>query len=122
MKKVLCILLTIIFAAMTVIPTLVVSATTTDEQIELIEGTYAPDQVVVMFKDSAINTDPKNGKGDLAAVGADFGEMMSAVSDEDKAQLRLMMKWILSLRASAMILCLRIRLCLLPTASRHTAA
>ena len=48
-------------------------------------GTYVPDQVTVMFKGSAIDADTTPAKGELAAVGADFGEMMDASSSGDEA-------------------------------------
>ena len=85
MKKSLCIFLTVILAVTTVIPALSVSAADTEEQIGLIKGTYAPHQVVVMFKDNAVDADAAPRRGGLAAVGEDFGEMMSAISSEDKA-------------------------------------
>ncbi|MBQ3329746.1 MAG: S8 family serine peptidase, partial [Ruminococcus sp.] len=64
---------------------LTVSAAGSDETIELTEGTFAPGQVVVLFRDSAINTDSVPDKGDLASVGADFGEMMDASSSASEA-------------------------------------
>ena len=85
MKKSLCILLAVILAVTVFVPTLAVSAAQVEEQVELIEGTYAPNQVIVMFQDSAIDTDTVSRKEDLASVGADFGEMMSAFSSEDEA-------------------------------------
>ena len=85
MKKGLCILLTVILAALAAAPMFSAAAAQTATQVELIEGTYAPNQVVVLFNNSAIDTDTAPSKGDLAAVGADFGEMMSAYSAEDEA-------------------------------------
>lgn len=55
------------------------------DSTELIEGTYAPGQVVVLFKNSAINTNTVPKKSDLASVGADFGDMMDASSSADEA-------------------------------------
>ena len=49
------------------------------------DGTYAPGQVIVMFKDGAINTDTAPEKGGVASTGAGFGESMRAVSSEDAA-------------------------------------
>lgn len=49
------------------------------------EGAYAENQVVVLFKDSGINTDTVPKKGDLAPVGASFGDMMDASSSEQEA-------------------------------------
>jgi len=49
------------------------------------DGTYAPGQVIVMFKDGAINTDTTPDKGGFASTGASFGEGMRAVSSEDAA-------------------------------------
>lgn len=49
------------------------------------DGTYAPGQVIVMFKDGAINTDTTPDKGEFASTGASFGEGMRAVSSEDAA-------------------------------------
>ena len=56
------------------------AAQSEDNSIDLEDGTYAPNQVIVMFKDSAVDTDTLPSKGELAAVGADFGEMMDASS------------------------------------------
>ena len=49
------------------------------------DGTYAPDQVIVMFKDGAFTTDTAPEKGGVASTGAGFGEGMRAVSSEDTA-------------------------------------
>ena len=49
------------------------------------DGTYAPDQVIVMFKDGAVTTDTAHDKGGVASTGAGFGEGMRAVSSEDTA-------------------------------------
>ena len=85
MKKWLSILLVIILAATTAAAALPASAAeTAGEPVELIEGTYAPNQVVVMFQNSAIDTDTEPDD-DLAPVGADFGDLMDASSSEDEA-------------------------------------
>ena len=89
MKRVFTTCLTV-FLALTIVfsctaSVLPVSAAETDETIELIEGTYAPGQVVVVFKSSSIDINSVPDKGDLAAVGADFGEMMDASSSADEA-------------------------------------
>ena len=47
---------------------------------ELTDGAYVPNQVVVLFKDSAIDTETTPGKGELEPLGADFGDMMDASS------------------------------------------
>ena len=85
MKKSLCILLTLLLVTLTLVPMLSVSAAETGGQTEWIEGTYAPNQVIVMFKDSAIDTDTAPQEDDLAPVGADFGDMMSASFSQDEA-------------------------------------
>ena len=85
MKKSLCILLAVILAVTAAAPMLSAAAADTAEQLGLIEGTYAPGQVIVMFKDGAVEPDTAPRKGDLAAAGADFGEMMSAFSSEEQA-------------------------------------
>ena len=53
--------------------------------VTLKEGTYAPNQVVVKFKDSAIDTDTVPKKGEVEAVGADFGELADASSSKQEA-------------------------------------
>ena len=52
---------------------------------ELTDGAYVPNQVVVLFKDSAIDTETTPGKGELEPLGADFGDMMDASSSETEA-------------------------------------
>ena len=52
---------------------------------ELIEGTYAPNQVVVLFRDSTIDAQTVPDKGDLESVGAGFGDMMDASSSKSEA-------------------------------------
>ena len=56
------------------------SAEAVGDPVELTEGAYAPNQVVVLFKNSAIDTDTVPKKGELASVGANHGEMMDASS------------------------------------------
>ena len=85
MKRSLCIFLAVILALTTLSPALSASAADPGEKSELIDGTYVQGQVIVMFSGDAINADTVPRKGDLAAVGADFGEMMSAFSAEDEA-------------------------------------
>ena len=68
MKKIICLLLTLILTAVTVVPALSVSAAEIEEGIELIEGTYAPGQVVVVFKNSAIDNDTVPRKRHLAGL------------------------------------------------------
>ena len=89
MKRVFKTCLTVFLALIIVISciacVLPASAAETDETIELNEGTFAPGQVVVVFRDSAIDTNTALKKGDLAAVGADFGEMMDASSSAREA-------------------------------------
>ena len=89
MKRVFSTCLTVFLALIIVISgtasVLPVSAAQTDKTIELIEGTYAPGQVVVLFNSNAIDADSVPDKDDLAAVGADFGEMMDASSSADEA-------------------------------------
>ncbi|MBO4583548.1 MAG: S8 family serine peptidase [Clostridia bacterium] len=53
--------------------------------VELIEGTYVPGQVVVLFKNGAIDSGASPKKGGLSALGADFGRIMDASCSEDKA-------------------------------------
>ena len=53
---------------------------------ELIEGTYAPNQVVVLFRDSTIDAQTVPDKGDLESVGAGFGDMMDASSSKSEAR------------------------------------
>ncbi len=85
MKKILCLLLTVILTVLCIVPALSATAAESDETVPLIEGTYAPNQVVVLFKSAAINTSTAPRTRDLAAVGEDFGEMMDASSSQDTA-------------------------------------
>ena len=89
MKKALTTCMTVFLALILVISctasVLPVSAAETDETIELTEGTYAPGQVVVLFKSSAIDTGSVPKKGELAPVGANLGEMMDASSSAREA-------------------------------------
>lgn len=86
MKKLLCAILSSTLLAASAVPAF--AAETTDSMSEkpvLEEGTYAPNQVVVMFRDSAIDTGTVPKKGDLEPVGANFGEMPAASSSEKEA-------------------------------------
>lgn len=86
MKRSIAILLAMLLAVLIAVPALSAAAVDTDDApVELIEGTYVPHQVVVLFRDSAIDADTVPKKGNLAAVGADFGGMMDASSSEDAA-------------------------------------
>ena len=49
------------------------------------EGTYVPDQAVVLFKNSAIDTDSVSYKDDLDSVGASFGDTMDACGSRYEA-------------------------------------
>ena len=85
MKKYISVLLAVILTALTATPALSVSAAETKPNIELVEGTYAPGQVIVQFRDSAINTKTVPKKDDLESVGANFGNTMDASSSEREA-------------------------------------
>ena len=74
-KKILCVFLSVLLTALIAAPALSVSAESADA-VELIEGTYAPGQVIVMFKSGAIDTDTAPRKSDLASVGADFADLL----------------------------------------------
>ena len=78
MKKALSLILTLVLLVGVLPLTAAASDAGAEDAVQLIEGTYAPGQVIVLFKDSAIDVGTAPGKGDLAAVGADFGEMMEA--------------------------------------------
>ena len=82
MKKIICLLLTLILTALTTVPVLSASAAEADEAVELTDGTYASGQVVVMFKNSVIDNETVPKKGDIAAVGADFGENLRLLTDK----------------------------------------
>ena len=84
-KKVLCAFLSASLLALSAVQVLAVENTNGSEIPALEEGTYAPDQVVVLFKDSAIDTDTAPKKGDLEPVGAAFGDGMEASSSENEA-------------------------------------
>ena len=86
MKRWLSILLAMILVLSLAVPALPISAAETEGSvIDSADGKYVPNQVIVMFKDSAIDTDTMPAVGELAAVGADYGEMMDASSSEDAA-------------------------------------
>ena len=61
------------------------AAKTEQTAVDPEDGTYAPGQVIVMFKDGAVTTDTAPEKGGVASTGASFGEGMKAVSSEDAA-------------------------------------
>ena len=86
MKKILCAFLSA--ALLTSSAVTAFAAETTDSANTtpvLTEGTYAPNQVIVMFKDSAIDTNTVPKKADIEAVGASFGDGMEASSSENEA-------------------------------------
>ena len=86
MKKILCAILSAALISVSAVPAF--AAETSDKSetaVTLKEGTYAPNQVVVKFKDSAIDTDSVPKKADIEAVGAAFGETMEASSSENDA-------------------------------------
>ena len=82
-RRLLCVVLALIIAGS--VFSVSIFAADAEDPIDLEDGTYVPNQVVVLFKDSAINTDTAPKKDDLAAVGADFGDMMDASSSSDEA-------------------------------------
>lgn len=85
MKKALSLILALVLL-LGMLPAAAIAAVTPAEtQIELIEGTYVPGQVVVMFKNGAIDSGASPKKGSLSALGADFGRIMDASCSEDKA-------------------------------------
>ena len=86
MKKILCAILSAALISVSAVPAF--AAETSDKSetaVTLKEGTYAPNQVVVKFKDSAIDTDTVPKKGEVEAVGADFGELADASSSKQEA-------------------------------------
>ena len=86
MKKWLCAFLSAALLATSALPAFATETTdSTGEELVLKEGTYAPNQVVVMFKSSAIDTDTVPKKSDIESVGASFGDMSSATSSESEA-------------------------------------
>ena len=71
MKKLLCAFLSAALLASSAVPAFAAETTdSTNTTPVLTEGTYAPNQVIVMFKDSAIDTDSVPKKADIEAVGA----------------------------------------------------
>lgn len=80
MKKWLSLALAAILITTAAVPALSVSAAEEEEPIALKEGAYVPNQVVVLFRDGTIDADTLPDNDDLAAVGADFGDMMDASS------------------------------------------
>ena len=86
MKKILCAILSAALISVSAIPVFAAGVSDkTDTAAALEEGTYAPNQVVVMFKNSAIDTDTAMSKDDSEAIGAAFGEMMDASSSKNEA-------------------------------------
>ena len=86
MKKILCAILSAALISVSAIPVFAAGVSDkTDTAAALEEGTYAPNQVVVMFKNSAIDTDTAMSKDDSEAIGAAFGEMMDAFSSKNEA-------------------------------------
>ncbi|MBQ1474064.1 MAG: S8 family serine peptidase [Ruminococcus sp.] len=85
MKKRIISVIVCILLLVGMLPLTAFAADAAAENIELIEGTYAPGQVVVLFKNSAIDTDSVPKKGELASVGANLGEMMDASSSAREA-------------------------------------
>ena len=86
LKKILCAILSAALISVSAVPAF--AAETSDKSetaVTLKEGTYAPNQVVVKFKDSAIDTDTVPKKGEVEAVGADFGELADASSSKQEA-------------------------------------
>ena len=86
MKKILCAILSAALISVSAVPAF--AAETSDKSetaVTLKEGTYATNQVVVKFKDSAIDTDTVPKKGEVEAVGADFGELADASSSKQEA-------------------------------------
>ena len=86
MKKILCAFLSAALLASTAVTAFAAeTAGSTNTTPVLTEGTYAPNQVIVMFKDSAIDTNTVPKKADIEAVGASFGDGMEASSSENDA-------------------------------------
>ena len=66
MKKLLCAFLSAALLASSAVPAFAAETTdSTNTTPVLTEGTYAPNQVIVMFKDSAIDTDSVPKKADI---------------------------------------------------------
>ena len=87
MKKLLCAFLSAALLSASAVPTFAAETTdSTNTTPVLTEGTYALNQVIVMFKDSAIDTDSVPKKADIEAVGAAFGETMEASPSENDAR------------------------------------
>lgn len=73
------------FLLVGIFPLSAVSVDAVTDPAEPIEGTYAPNQVVVLFKNSTIDAQTVPDKGDLESVGAGFGDMMDASSSKSEA-------------------------------------
>ena len=86
MKKILCAILSAALISASAVPAFAAGASDNMEtEVILKEGTYAPNQVVVQFKDSAIDTSTVPKKGTIESVGAGFGDMADASSSEQEA-------------------------------------
>lgn len=85
MKKILCAILSAALLSASAIPVFAAGGSDQTDAAALAEGTYAPNQVVVLFKDSAIDTSTVPKKGELESVGASFGDMADASSSEQEA-------------------------------------
>ena len=86
MKKILCAFLSAALLATSALPAFATETTdSTGKELVPEEGTYAPNQVVVLFKSSAIDTNTVPKKGNIESVGADFGDMSEATSSEKEA-------------------------------------
>ncbi len=86
MKRFLCVFLCAALLALSAVSVPAAEvADDTDTQPALEKGAYAPGQVIVQFRDSVTDTDRLSPKRELAAVGADFGEMMDASSSRGEA-------------------------------------
>ena len=85
-KKAVSILLSVMMAAgvVTIMP-FGANAKDAAQEVSLKDGTYAPNQAVVLFRDSAIDTATTTKKGAVEAVGASFGDMMDASSSGTEA-------------------------------------
>ena len=84
MKRVLSVFLSILFFVCCAVPAATAAEHRTAE-MSVNEGSCAPNEVIVLFKDDVFDKNTVQRKNDLAAVGADFGEMMSASFSEDDA-------------------------------------
>ena len=74
----------LLFGMLAIVPFGAGAAETTPD-FQLKEGTYVPNQVVVLFKDSAVNAGSMPKKASSEPVGASFGEIMDASSSKNEA-------------------------------------